>query len=269
MQLINSFNYTYLSSITGKLVIGIGRKMESELFHVHTYRCKHASEEQDYEYIEKAITLGAKRITFTDHAPFPGNPFGLRMEMDELPEYLNSLTQLKQKYKDHIDVVIGLEIEYLPSFSSYYLELQKLEQLQFLMLGQHFCEYGPECYSFDVKREVLKKEEAIGIGKAMVQGIESGLFKVVAHPDRLFRRRKDWEPDMEQISKNIITAAIENDVFLEQNESSKLRKYQYWKEFWDFADILAKKQEGTGKQLRIIRGLDAHSTKELEVLSGR
>ena len=50
-----------------------------ELFHVHTYRCKHAGDEREIEYVKRAIELGAGRITFTDHAPFPGNPFGHRI----------------------------------------------------------------------------------------------------------------------------------------------------------------------------------------------
>lgn len=54
-----------------------------ELFHVHTYRCKHAGDEREIEYVKRAIELGASGITFTDHAPFPGNPFGHRMQMEE------------------------------------------------------------------------------------------------------------------------------------------------------------------------------------------
>ena len=54
--------------------------IENEIFHVHTWRCGHAGEEQDYEYVEKAIALGVKRIVFTDHCPFPGDFFLLPYE---------------------------------------------------------------------------------------------------------------------------------------------------------------------------------------------
>ena len=53
---------------------------ERYLFHVHTFRCKHAEMVPDEEYIKKSIDLGATDIWFTDHAPFPGNPFGGRMK---------------------------------------------------------------------------------------------------------------------------------------------------------------------------------------------
>lgn len=41
------------------------------IFHVHTYRCGHASDETDEDYVKRAVELGADSITFTDHAPFP------------------------------------------------------------------------------------------------------------------------------------------------------------------------------------------------------
>ena len=67
-----------------------------DFFHVHTRRCKHGSEETDEILVKKAISLGAKRITFTDHVPFPENPFGNRMDFEELEEYLDSLEKLKK-----------------------------------------------------------------------------------------------------------------------------------------------------------------------------
>lgn len=85
-----------------------------EIFHVHTWRCGHAGEEREEEYIKVAIHLGAKQITFTDHAPFPGDLFRGRMKMEELPEYEDTLWELRAKYQGKIQVRIGLEAEYLP-----------------------------------------------------------------------------------------------------------------------------------------------------------
>ena len=61
--------------------------------------------DEDYEYIEKAIELGAARIVFTDHCPFPENPFRSRMEMEQLPEYILSMRQLRNikfQLKDYL-----------------------------------------------------------------------------------------------------------------------------------------------------------------------
>ena len=95
---------------------------DKTLFHVHTFRCGHAENVPDEAYIEKAVEIGASDIWFTDHAPFPGNPFRNRMTIECLPEYISTLLALKERYSNLLTVHIGIEIEYLPSFdkSGYY-----------------------------------------------------------------------------------------------------------------------------------------------------
>ncbi len=243
---------------------------KNEIFHVHTFRCKHAGDERDEEYIKKAIELGAEAIAFTDHGPFPGNIFGNRMDIEELPEYIHTLNSLRDKYKDQIKVYVGLEIEYFKGFDcmangeSYYKQLKAIEGLDFLMLGQHMYETDIGSYSFSLPKEDIKRLEAPGMGQSIVEGISTGYFDVVAHPDRTFRRRKVWDDELAQIGRSIIEQAIRYGVVLEQNESSRRHKGQYWTEFWDMAkDISDSRPEG--KELKVIRGLDAHETGELIV----
>lgn len=233
------------------------------IFHVHTYRCKHASEESDEAYIRKAIELGAKRIMFTDHAPFPGNPFRNRMDYEQLPEYISTLKKLRNKYLKRINVQIGLEIEYLPSFNDYYQELVANEDLEWLILGQHMFEYEHGVYSFSDTNEVKKQTEYIGLCEAMIEGMKTGFFRVCAHPDRAFRRRKVWDNDMEELSIRIIKKAIETGTILEDNISSYKRKHQHWDQFWDTLYDRAVYGKDSDNVF-VIKGLDAHSTEELE-----
>ena len=114
------------------------RDNNMKIFHVHTERCKHASEETEEQYVQKAIQMNASDIYFTDHVPFPGNPFGHRMDMEQLEGDLSSLQKLKHAYKKDVNVHIGLEIEYLPSFHSYYEELHRISEIE-------IWECVPEC----------------------------------------------------------------------------------------------------------------------------
>ena len=101
-----------------------------EAFHIHTWRCEHAGDERENAYIRTAMYLGAKQITFTDHAPFPGDSFRGRMKMADLPEYIETLSELKAKYQGKIQVRIGLEAEYLPGFQAYYEKLREDERIE-------------------------------------------------------------------------------------------------------------------------------------------
>lgn len=220
------------------------------IFHVHTHRCNHASDECDEKYIEKALQLGASEIVYTDHAPFPGNPFNNRMRYEQLEEYISSIEELKIRYQGRIAIRIGLEIEYLPSYINYYKELKKNNAIELLMIGQHHYEVRKDFYSFMLED---KSMEHVGLVNAMLQGMDTGLFDVVAHPDRAFRRVKEWTPEIEELSNRIIQKAWKNDIYIEKNYRSMNRKNHYCKEFWKLVP----------EDERIVYGCDAHATDEL------
>lgn len=226
-----------------------------ELFHVHTYRCRHAGAEPDEAYVQKAIEMGASRIIFTDHAPFPADPFGNRMDYAQLSEYLSSLETLRKKYADVIEVKIGLEVEYLPKYQDYYAYLSKSGKFDVLMLGQHFFQWK-DTYSFSMDDHFLDAQEYVGIQRALLEGMKSGWFQVVAHPDRMFQRCRKWTVEMEDLSRELIHNALEQDMVLERNLSSMHKEYQYWKEFWNLVPNTA----------RTIIGLDAHATATLDYM---
>lgn len=229
--------------------------IDKEIFHVHTRRCRHAGKTKDHEYVDKAIKLGAKRITFTDHGPFPGDPFRNRMDMSELPEYISALKELRKRYEGRIEILIGLEIEYLPLFHQYYETLRETEELDLLMLGQHFYEHEPKRYSFE---DEDRREEYKGLCEAMALGIETGFFDVVAHPDRVFRKRKHFGYSESEAAEKVINAASEyrdHPIYLERNLSSMWHKNHYRRKFWKMVP----------DSIPVIKGYDAHSTRELDL----
>lgn len=74
-------------------------------------------------------------------------------------------------------------------------------------------------------------QEYIGICQAIVQGISTGLFDVIAHPDRSFRRCKEFGNEEMNAAQEIINAAVSHKLILEQNLSSVRRENQYREEF--------------------------------------
>lgn len=228
-------------------------EMNKTIFHVHGYRCKHAGDERENEYIQKAIELGAKEIVFTDHAPFPGNSFNYRMEMEELKEYVGTLKVLQQQYKGMIEIKVGLEIEYIPTYIDYYRELKEKWKLDILLLGQHFSLLADGSYTFDLEN---KSDEAHYLAEGIVAGMESGLFDVVAHPNQIFRRKKQWDFESVELSRQIRKCAEHTGVVLEKNISNmfeKKRKHLYWQEFW----------RALSGEIKVIYGVDAHSVGEM------
>ncbi len=227
---------------------------ERYVFHVHTKRCGHAEDVEDEEYVKRAVELGAESIYFTDHAPFPGDPFLNRMKYEELSEYITTLKNLRKRYEGIIDLKIGLEIEYLPSFHAYYDELNDLEDIDILILGQHHSEICPGIYSFEIED---KSDEWKHLMDGQIVGTETGIFDVVAHPDRLFKREKQWTQEMRRLSEDFIDTAAGKGISLEKNLASMRHKGQYWDEFWELVPV----------DYPIITGCDAHVVEDIQVIS--
>lgn len=223
-----------------------------DIFHIHTKRCGHAFGE-DYEYIEAAIKLGAEQIVFTDHVPFPGDPFGNRMKISEKDEYLNTLGRLQQEYAGRINVLKGFEIEYLPSFKGYYKELKADDRIDVMLLGQHMYECHDGTYSFSLPS---RAEEYKGLADAIFEGAETGLFDVIAHPERIFMRCTNIMDDSVFVCMYKIIQSLQDGMYMEYNYSSA-QTCTLFEYFWIRA-------EGALSKETIIKGYDAHSVEEMQ-----
>ena len=228
---------------------------ENYIFHVHTFRCRHAENVDDEAYILKAVELGSRQISFTDHAPFPGDPYPYRMDMRELDEYFHTLKELRQKYEGIIRVDIALEIEYYPAMKSYYEDLYAHEELDYLIIGQHYFMDEKGRHTLDFPETERFEMEAGYCTKAVLEAMDTGLFPVIAHPDRMFRRKKTFSEEEAVLADAVIRRAAEKKIFLEQNLSSLVHPYQYRKEFWEMVP----------EEVPVLVGTDAHALRELEV----
>ena len=79
--------------------------------HNHTKLCNHASGEIE-EYIIQAIQNGTKYFGFSDHAPMDYDP-KYRMSFNDMPIYEKDILELKERYKDDIEILLGYEVDYL------------------------------------------------------------------------------------------------------------------------------------------------------------
>ncbi len=224
----------------------------NSIFHVHTFRCGHAPDMTDEECVKIAISHNAKKIYFSDHCPFPDDAFGARMKYTMLDDYIENLLSLKEKYKDFIRIYIGLETEYFKKYEKdgYYQKLKSDKRIDFLLLGQHMAEMSDGQYTFSLKD---KSDEYKYLGDAICEGLESGYFNYLAHPDRIFRYNNSWDDDKEKIADTIKCIALKSNVCLEKNLSS-IRKNVYYKQFWENLPY--------GSQ--IVIGFDAHSLSDID-----
>lgn len=151
--------------------------------HTHTTRCQHA-EGTDREYVEKAIEAGLEVLGFSDHAPYlfrEGYTSPIRMGMNELEGYVDSVLTLKKEYEKDIELFCGLEMEYFPNLFDKTMAQIDQFPIDYFILGQHF--YDQEEGWHSPKRSWADEEHLKKYVEQVLDGLQTERFFYVAHPD--------------------------------------------------------------------------------------
>ncbi|HRT69052.1 MAG TPA: PHP domain-containing protein [Bacilli bacterium] len=224
-------------------------------YHTHTYLCGHA-EGLPIDYVQKAIELGLEHIGISDHG-YLKDKWVDRMNLEEYHNiYLPSIQEAKEKYGDKIEIFTGLELEYLDGYDSLYQKYYR--ENDYLILGQHIVEV--DGIEYDLYKP-MNDSLIIAYKEAVIKGMESGYFKILAHPDLYMLRYREWNDLTEKIAIEIIESAIKNDVYLEINGNGTRRAATFTKDLeltWlyprvEFWRIVSRYQEA-----KVIVGDDAH-----------
>ncbi len=230
-------------------------------YHTHTYRCGHASMENERAYVEAAIEAGYRELGFADHSPMP-LPHGvdesectrsvnIRMRMEETEDYISKLLALREEYKSYIKLHIGFEVEYFSEVFDEAIDFLGQFPTDYIILGQHFESPRGKLYF----GEETRSEKTLKLYADLVcEGLKTGKFTYLAHPD-LCNFHGSFEA-YEREMKRIIECAKECDIPLEMNllGLNACRHYPN-QSFWTMAGDISSK---------VILGSDAHETRGMK-----
>jgi len=102
--------------------------------HTHTNFCDGKAEPE--EYVKQAIELGYHSLGFSGHAPVPfNNHFAIKDE--RLNDYFNVIKDLRKKYQDQINILLALEIDFIPGITKEFDWFRKAGNLDYLIGGIH------------------------------------------------------------------------------------------------------------------------------------
>ena len=228
-------------------------------YHTHTFRCGHAGEYKDEEYVISAINNGLEVLGFSDHIMLPGiSQEGIRGDYSLLDDYIQSINDLKEKYNGELKIYLGFEAEALSDFYDYYKELLNSKKIEYLILGNHSYLGNNQLVSYFMDSEKLY-EDLEKYTSLLIDAMSTGLFKYVAHPDLFMKYFKTWDKYLVDVTNRICDASIKYDIPLEINLAccfdripnigiKEVFKYPYI-EFWKIAG---------SKGCKVILGVDAH-----------
>ena len=176
--------------------------------HTHTTYCD--GKDTPTEMIEAALARGFGGIGFSGHSYMFYSP-SHSMSLEGTEEYKKEITALKEKYKDRIDVFLGLE------FDAY--SVVDLSGYDYLIGSFHYLKIGDEYVGFDRSADEVARIINVyfgGDGMAFAKECyrqfatlpELGSFDILGHFDIITKnieKQKFFDTD----SKEYLSAAFE------------------------------------------------------------
>lgn len=245
-------------------------------YHSHNRRCGHAAGEIE-DYIQEAITKNLQEIGITDHFPlgaYINDPQfdeiikRASMGVDEFPNYIEEIKNLKKKYKDEINVRISTEINFATPGNALTLQKRVLEpfmdDFDYLLGAIHDIKWHDSPIIIMDPREGSDALKTYGFEKINLEYVnklnilvDTRFFDVIAHFDNqrvLFRpNRPDYSEILWEKLLKLLDKIKTRGIAIEINTSGILKKIG--SQFP--SDNIVK--EIIQREIPVILGSDAHS----------
>ncbi|MFP4267615.1 MAG: histidinol-phosphatase HisJ [Spirochaetaceae bacterium] len=210
-------------------------------YHTHSSFCDGKGQLEDY--VKYAISRGFHALGFSGHAPLPF-PNDWTMNEENLSTYIREVLDLKERYRDSLEICLGLETDYLDKKHNPAHPKYKALGLDYQIGSVHHL-YSPERTEFlqvdytKEELELLLKDTFDKDIKALVstyyrmvrEMVQTGGFEILGHLDLVkkqnrgnvyFDETEKWYK--REIEKTLETVA-ETDVILEINTGAMARGY--------------------------------------------
>lgn len=243
--------------------------------HMHTPFCPHGSKDPFEGYVEEAIRLGRKTITFTEHFPIPEGVIDpafrkeVSLALEEVPNYLATLSKVKEAYKGKIEILKGFEVDYLEGEEATITEwLGRFgEEIEDGILSVHFVKYNGKYHCVDCLEQfeaLLEETKSVEViydlyFDTLLKSIEADLGpykpKRIGHPTlvRIFNQKYPCDYDDKGRFEKILTALKERGMAFDFNAAGLRR--EYCKETYPSGRFLALAKE---MQVPFVPGSDSH-----------
>ena len=227
-------------------------------YHAHTPWSHHASISAE-ESVLKAISLGFKTWGFSEHSLQENSTADFRLvTWKELDGFVKETVYLQNKYKDKIDIKIGLEFDYRHDDTGEkqinFLKrvLEKYPAIKYVLYAPHF--YGIWRHAFEI---YPTKKEMDNYLKDLRNALKEFNFTYIVHPDGFCKGMQSWTKDAEYLAHEISKIAVEFNIPLGLNSNGLGYEIDFCYpriEFWKIAASYG---------VKAILELDSHSDRSI------
>ena len=244
--------------------------------HIHSHYCPHGTSDAFELYVDTALKLGLKEITFTEHMPLPGDFMDAEFlkscspTVYKIDEYIKELDHVKIKYKNEIKINTGFEVDYVEGYEA---KTKKLldrygKKLEDSILSVHFIKVENVYYCVDSLKEFGELFKAIGSLEKIYDSYYETLLKSIKADLGNYKPKRIGHPTLVRIFNLKYPLKYTNNRLLEEIvREIKIRNYEidfntagirkpYCKEVYPtgiFAELVKQ------YDVKIVYGSDAHN----------
>jgi histidinol-phosphatase (PHP family) len=155
--------------------------------HTHHRRCGHARGELA-DYVRGALDLGVDTLGFSDHAPLlvgdrDDTAPGMHMPRSAFPGYLDEATALQERMRGRIEILVGVEADYLAGTEEAYRVLLDDPRIDYVLGSVHYFD-GFHVYDRRRWHEVTDIDAVhVAYHRLVRAAARTGLYDVMAHID--------------------------------------------------------------------------------------
>lgn len=250
---------------------GRSRLMIRGNYHTHCSFCDGTGEPEAFAI--EAVRQGMNPLGFSSHAPLPF-PNNFAMKEGQLPDYLRTIQAIRDKYRDSLRILVGLEVDFVPGIEEYQAGLFSLN-LDFTIGSVHYVDQNDQGVPWPVDADPERFDRGIaevfhGNARAAVeryyelvrQMVGTNRHTIVGHLDvikknntngRYFSEDEDWYG---KAVDETLAAIAESTAILEVSTGGIRKKVGLYPSI----PILKKCRE---RGIRITLCSDAHHPREL------
>ena len=246
-----------------------------QLFNLHTHSNFSDGKASAEEVVTEAIKQGLKVLGFSDHSPVPfENNFAIKS--DEIGNYISTIKSLKEKYKNEIDIICSMEMDFIPGIVKDFKKTKIELGLDYLIGSVHLVGNNTEKLWFIDGSKVETYDEGLnnyfngdikkGVKAFFYQYnemIETEEFDIVGHfdkikmhnRDRYFHEEDKWYRDL---LMETLTLIKEKSLIVEVNTRGiyKKRSSDFYPSTWVFPIMKE-------MNIPVVISSDAHKPEEL------
>ena len=230
-------------------------------FHMHT-GFSYDTDSVPEEMVKKAIELGLKTICITDHhdEDYTEDVTAFQLNIDA---YLEEMTRLQEKYKNQIDMRIGVELGLQPHLGEFYREYVNSHPFDFVIGSMHVFEHMDPYFGVYFQGRSDKEAYRAAFEETLETIKKNKDFDVLGHIDYVVRYgTKKQEEYSYEANRDIIDEILKHLIFNGKGIELNTAGFKYGLGFCHPYPAIIKRYKELGGEI-ITVGSDGHKPEHI------